>query len=269
MRSGQRLHPPPELDAYLCEEFKARLIGIKRSFESLLYIGPPLPQLQFYLSTLGAVKTLLTGGTQEQATTPNTSFFYGDTLPLQPGSYDLVISAFHLHAVPDIKTMLFQYRAALKPDGVMLCAFPGESTLHEIKQAAAQVDMALFNGAQPRVIPFLSLRAFAALMQEVGFELPVADMNHHLLTYETIADFWADLKDMGERSCLTPSRTGLLPPHYQEALERTLKKENDTFNVTLDLCFGQGWAPGEVRPKKLAPGQGIHSLKELLFKKSG
>src|SRR5437016_5782188 len=65
-----------------------------------------------------------------------------EVLPLQPESLDLAVSALAFQFVNDLPGVLAQIRRALRPDGLLLAAFPGGDTLTELRQsfAAAEVE---------------------------------------------------------------------------------------------------------------------------------
>ncbi len=263
-RAGKQLVYPEALADYFATEIQERLQGVKRSFPKILYQGPPLCSLVDFLDTQGDVTLLLNGGTQEELKNHKGQFFYEEVVPFSAASFDLVISVMHLHAVQDIQSFLFQYRALLNPDGMMLCIFPGNNTFQEIRTASMAVDMDFYGGAYSRTIPFLSLESLARLMQQVGFELPVVDVDRHSVDYESLRHVCQDLSEMGEQNFLEDKPRGLMTPRYFKRLEEELKKEKETFSVTLEFLFGQGWASGALDAKTLRPGQGKTSLKKIL-----
>src|ERR1700748_1760667 len=60
-----------------------------------------------------------------------------ETLPFQPESLDLAVSALALQFVNDLPGVLAQIRRALKPDGLLLAALLGGDTLTELRQRFA------------------------------------------------------------------------------------------------------------------------------------
>ncbi len=48
-----------------------------------------------------------------------------ETLPLAPGTFDLVVSCLGLHWLNDLPGAMVQCRRALRPDGLFLSAFLG------------------------------------------------------------------------------------------------------------------------------------------------
>src|SRR5450631_762568 len=70
----------------------------------------------------------------------------GETLPLQPESLDLIVSALGLQFVNDLPGVLAQIRRALKPDGLLLAATIGGETLTELRQCFAAAEAELEGG---------------------------------------------------------------------------------------------------------------------------
>ena len=100
-----------------------------------------------------------------------------ETLPLQPESLDLAVSALAFQFVNDLPGVLAQIRRALRPDGLLLAAMIGGDTLTELRQAFAQAEAECEGGVSPRVAPFADLRDVGALLQRAGFALPVTDVD--------------------------------------------------------------------------------------------
>ena len=63
-----------------------------------------------------------------------------ETLPLQPESLDLAVSALAFQFVNDLPGVLAQIRRALKPDGLLLAAMTGGDTLTELRQSFAAAE---------------------------------------------------------------------------------------------------------------------------------
>jgi SAM-dependent methyltransferase len=94
-----------------------------------------------------------------------------ETLPLQPESLDLAVSALAFQFVNDLPGVLAQIRRALKPDGLLLAAMIGGDTLTELRQSFAAAEAECEGGASPRVAPFADLRDVGALLQRAGLAL--------------------------------------------------------------------------------------------------
>src|SRR5208282_5326740 len=98
-----------------------------------------------------------------------------ELVPFGDASFDLVASNLVLHWTADLPGALVQLRRALKPDGLLLAAMLGGSTLVELRTALFEAELAEEGGVSPRVSPTTELSDAAALLQRAGFAMPVAD----------------------------------------------------------------------------------------------
>lgn len=190
-----------------------------------------------------------------------------DDLHLQPGTYDLAISAFGLHWSNDLPGTLVQIRQALKPDGLFMATLPGEGTLAELRESLIVAESSLSAGASLRVDPFTELRQAGTLLQRAGFALPVADIDKIVIRYGSVAALIADLRAMGATSALAgagkplpKSIMGRLEAVYGERFSDPDGRLRASFNI-IHLT---GWAPHESQQKPMKPGSGRVSLAAYL-----
>lgn len=190
-----------------------------------------------------------------------------DVLSLKEGAHDLVVHAMALHWANDPVGQLIQCNRALKPDGLMIAAFFGERTLHELRACIAQAEIAESGGLSPRVLPMGELRDLGGLLQRASFALPVADKSTKNVTYPSLERMVSDLRAMGESAALGArtrrfSRRALF--EATEALYRTHFSEDGRLKATFDLVFLTGWAPDASQPKPLMPGSAKTRLADAL-----
>jgi SAM-dependent methyltransferase len=191
-----------------------------------------------------------------------------ETLPFQPGSLDLVISALALQFVNDLPGVLAQIRRALRPDGLLLAAMIGGDTLTELRQAFAAAEAECEGGVSPRVAPFADLRDVGGLLQRAGFALPVTDLDHIVVRYDNAVALMADLRRMGATNILverrrTPTRRATLLRMAQIYAERFADPDG-RIRATYDVIWLSGWAPHESQPKPLQPGSAKASLEDAV-----
>src|SRR5258707_13499174 len=125
-----------------------------------------------------------------------------ETLPLQPQSLDLVVSALAFQFVNDLPGVLTQIRRALRPDGLLLAAMIGGDSRTELRQSFAAAEAECEGGVSPRVAPFADLRDIGGLLQRAGFALPVTDLDHIVVRYDNAFALMADLRRMGATNIL-------------------------------------------------------------------
>jgi SAM-dependent methyltransferase len=191
-----------------------------------------------------------------------------ESLPLQPGSIDLAVSALAFQFVNDLPGVLAQIRRALKPDGLLLAAMIGGDTLTELRQSFAAAEAQLEGGASPRVAPFADLREVGALLQRTGFALPVTDVDRIVVRYDSAFALMADLRRMGATNILlerrrAPTRRATLLRMAQVYGERFADPDG-RIRATFDVIWLSGWAPHESQQKPLRPGSAKASLAEAV-----
>jgi SAM-dependent methyltransferase len=191
-----------------------------------------------------------------------------ETLPLQPESLDLVVSALAFQFVNDLPGVLAQIRRALRPDGLLLAAMIGGDTLSELRQSFAAAEAECEGGVSPRVAPFADLRDVGALLQRAGFALPVTDVDRIVVRYDNAFALMADLRRMGATNVLverrhTPTRRATLLRMAQVYGERFADPDG-RIRATFDVIWLSGWAPHESQQTPLRPGSAKASLAEAV-----
>jgi SAM-dependent methyltransferase len=187
-----------------------------------------------------------------------------ETLPLQPGSLDLAVSALAFQFVNDLPGALAQIRRALRPDGLLLAAMLGGDTLTELRQSLAAAEAECEGGVSPRVFPFADLRDVGALLQRAGLALPVTDVDRVVVRYDSAFALMSDLRRMGATNILierrrTPTRRATLLRMAQIYAERFADPDG-RIRATFDVIWLSGWAPHESQQQPLRPGSAKASL---------
>ncbi len=191
-----------------------------------------------------------------------------EALPLAPGSIDLFASALALQWTNDLPGALIQIRAALRPDGLLLAAMTGGSTLAELREALTAAESELRGGASPRVMPAADVRDLGALLQRAGFALPVADREVLTVRYDSAFDLFRDLRAMGAANALPererrPAGRGLFLRAAEIYAER-FSDPDGRIRATFEIVSLSGWAPHESQQQPAKRGSGKVSLAEAL-----
>jgi SAM-dependent methyltransferase len=254
---AQKQGPATFLRDRVIEDLDERLSAVKRQFDAVADIWTPgegiLPRDRF------ASFTHLAPAQDE-------------TLPLQPESLDLALSALALQFVDDLPGVLAQIRRALKPDGLLLAAMIGGDTLTELRQSFAAAEAECEGGVSPRVAPFADLRDVGALLQRAGLALPVTDVDRVVARYADAFALMADLRRMGATNILrerrrTPTRRATMLRMAQVYAERFADPDG-RIRATFDIVWLSAWAPHESQQKPLRPGSARASL-EAAVKRAG
>jgi NADH dehydrogenase [ubiquinone] 1 alpha subcomplex assembly factor 5 len=167
-------------------------------------------------------------------------------IPFGDASVDLAASCLALHWCADLPGALIQLRRALKPDGLLLAAMLGGSTLVELRTALFEAELAEDGGVSPRVSPTAELGDAAGLLQRAGLAMPVADSETITVTYPDLPALMRDLRGMGETNALAARRRFLSRATLARAGTIYAERFSDAegrIAATFEILFLTGWAP--------------------------
>ncbi|WP_273754818.1 MULTISPECIES: methyltransferase domain-containing protein [unclassified Bartonella] len=186
-----------------------------------------------------------------------------------PQNYcDLIVSLLSLQLTNDTPGVLSQIKNTLKPDGLLLAVMTGAGTLKELRECLLQAEIEIYGGASPRIYPFVDIRDAGALLQRVGFALPVTDVEEITIRYNTMFDLMHDLKAMGMQNALiNRSRRPVSKRFFLRAAEIYAQKFSDPdgrIRAHFSFIWLSGWAPHPNQQKPLHPGSGQISLTDVL-----
>jgi SAM-dependent methyltransferase len=244
-----------------------RLAEVTRAFSKVALIGTGAGVVAAALRPDGAGLTQL-DPSPVMAAAAGGSVLTGETLPLEAGAHDLIVSTLLLHIANDPVGQLIQMRNALRPDGLMLAALFGGQTLNELRASLAEAEVECEGGLSPRVAPMAEIRDLGGLLQRAGFALPVADSERLVVTYATPLHLMRELRAMGETNILTarrrqPMRRATLM-RACEIYARHFGAPDGRVRATFEIIFLTGWSPGPGQPKALRPGSAAARLADAL-----
>ena len=249
-----RLDPATFLLDRISEDMAERLVAVLRDFSEVVEIWTPgsvfRPHWPF-----DQFQSITNIGLHDSD---------GEVLPLQPGSIDLALSALAFQFVNDLPGVLAQIRRALKPDGLLMAAMLGGDTLTELRQSFAAAEAEVEGGVSPRVAPFADLRDVGALLQRAGFALPVTDVDHIVVRYDSAFALMHDLRRMGATNILmerrrAPTRRATML-RMTEIYRERFSDPDGRIRATFDVIWLSGWAPHESQQQPLKPGSAKVSL---------
>lgn len=189
-------------------------------------------------------------------------------LPIKKSSLDIIISFFNLHSSNDIPGILFQINQSLKPNGLFMgCLFVGD-TLKELRFCLAKAEEEITKGISPRISPFADLQDLSNLLQRANFNLPVADIDRHKVTYDNPIKLMNDLREMGETNILKEKQKTFF---RKDILERSMEIYKENFSLenqkifaTFEIAWLIGWKYHDSQQKPLQPGSGQKNLAEAV-----
>lgn len=244
-----------------------RLGDIKRTYPTVLLMGGRhSPEVEEELIQAGQIKTLVVSDPSD-AFCP-TLCMDEEQLPFKTGIFDLVLSPFSLHHVNDVPGALIQMRQALKPDGLMLAAFPGGESLIELRQSFMKTEIEHRNGARMRVHPFIDKQQAAELIQRGQYALPVVDSERIVVTYDNAFRLMQDLRYMGETNSLHMRDRSLTGKNLMLEMAKIyaadFSEPDGQIRATFEMIFLSGWSPHASQQQPLRPGSAQSRLAAAL-----
>ena len=246
------------LRAAMLDGIGERLDSVTRDFVDVLDLGcfdgaflPP-PGATVTRIDAGAVFARQVGGIRAEE----------DILPVEPASFDLVVSAGVLDSVNDVPGTLMQIRRALRPDGLFLGAFVGGQSLGQARAAFREAEA---DRPAARFHPMIDVRAAGDLLVRAGFALPVADGETLSVRYADLFGLIADLRGMAASNVLR-GRVPLTRRVVAAAAQAFADRADPDGRVAerFDLVFLTGWSPAPDQPKPARRGSATTSLASAL-----
>ena len=271
-RRAATLGPSTFLVERVAEDLSDRLGAVLRRFGCAVDLGTPTDAVRRALAASGKVDTIVAAHEPVAGSVAGDAYLAvaadEEALPFRDASVDLVVSALALQFVNDLPGTLVQIRRALRPDGLLLAALAGGTTLMELRQAFAAAEAEIEDGVSPRVVPFADVRDMGMLLQRAGFALPVTDVDRITVRYVSPIALMQDLRRMGATNpLLERSRRPLKRATLSRMMEIYAERFSDDdgrIRATFEIVWLSGWAPHESQQKPLAPGSARQRLADAL-----
>lgn len=246
------------LRAAMLDGIADRLESVTRKFHDVLDLGcfdgsfGPPPGAAVTRIDAGAVFAMSAGGIQADE----------DALPVEPASFDMIVSAGVLDSVNDVPGALTQIRRALRPDGLFLGAFVGGQSLAQARAAFREAES---ERPAARFHPMIDVRSAGDLLMRAGFALPVADGETLNVRYPDLFGLIADLRGMAAGNVLR-GRVPLTRGALSRAAHAFAKRADPDGRIAerFDVIFLTGWAPSPDQPQPARRGSATASLASAL-----
>ncbi len=265
IRAARRFAEHDFLHREIAERLLDRLADIRREFPLALLQGGAADWLSPLLAGRFGIRRVVG---MDMAGRGQALVADEDLLPLAEGRFDLALCLLNLHWVNDLPGALVQLRRALKPDGLLLAALFGGETLTELRQAWLAAESELEGGAGPHVSPMVATYDGAALLQRVGFALPVADAERITVTFPDPFALLRDLRGMGEANALIGRRKGFTRRatlfRMAEIYAQRFGLPDGRIPATFEVVMLTGWSPDASQQKPLRPGEAKLRLADAL-----
>ena len=205
-------------------------------------------------------------------------------LPFPDGTFDLVLSSASIHWVNDLPGLLAEAKRVLKPDGCLMFAMVGGSTLSELRSSLVLAEMERDGGVSTHVGPFVDFADVGTLLTAAGFTLPTVDIDTIKLGFPHAMVLMEHLQRMGEGNACASRRgttnnsdgTSTGPRMGADAFlsaaciyDSMYKLEvddgvydNDSVEASVQIIYAIGWTPHESQQKPLERGSASHKVGE-------
>jgi SAM-dependent methyltransferase len=163
----------------------------------------------------------------------NLTFIYTlrGCFPIKEHSFDLIISLNDINYSIDPLNYLKKLKDLLRPKGVFLGIFPGENSFQELRTGMAYAEDQLLGGISPRIIPTISLKDAAFLVQQAGFYYPVADIDRYKVIHKSLTDLMKDLRLW--------NGTNVLRERYKKPLQKAFwQKLQEFYSMYFSVSIG-------------------------------
>lgn len=251
-----------------CDDLLDRLAPITRKFGKALIMGPDARKLPDKARSAEGLFDFTR--TSTLVADSDAALLDPENLHLPRDDYDLIVSILDLQIINDVPGFLARIRAHLAPDGLMLLAAIGGSSLQELRTAWLSADAEISGGAYARIAPFIDVRDAGGLLQRAGFALPMADIEHHNVRYGSPLALMRELHGLGATNPLVDRPKNMATKSLFAAVDAAYRAEavdpDGRVRVTLEILWLLGWAPHESQQKPLAPGSAKVSLAQALSK---
>ena len=203
-------------------------------------------------------------------------------LPFPDGTFDLVLSSASIHWVNDLPGLLAEAKRVLKPDGCLMFAMIGGSTLSELRSSLVLAEMERDGGVSTHVGPFVDFADVGTLLTAAGFTLPTVDIDTIKLGYPNAMVLMEHLQRMGEgNACASRrgttnagDRTGprmgtdaflsaacIYDSMYKLEVDDGVY-DNDSVEASVQIIYAIGWTPHESQQKPLDRGSATRKVGE-------
>lgn len=220
-----------------------RIADVRRDFASALLVGAPDPGWPERLrSHCGKVTVIDPGPAFARAA--NGIQAAEDSLDLEPGSFDLVVTVGTLDTVNDLPGALLRLRLLLRPDSLLIGAIGGGDTLPRLRRAMRAADAAA-GSASPHVHPRVEPAGLAQLLSAAGLAMPVVDVDRLNASYSGLRRLVADLRGMGATNILSARPRTALGRKALEAAEQEFMRGASGGRAveTFEILHFAGWSP--------------------------
>ncbi|MEE8482791.1 MAG: malonyl-ACP O-methyltransferase BioC [Acidiferrobacterales bacterium] len=180
-----------------------------------------------------------------------------ESLPVASNSIDLIFSNLALQWC-DPDAVFGEFARVLRPGGTIFFSTFGPNTLHELRQAWADVN------ESPHVHDFIDMHDLGDALMRAGLLEPVMDRENLVVDYADVTAVMRDLKGVGAHNVAPERSRGLSGKttfmKFRAAYEALAK--NGRIPATYDAIYGHAWA-GQPRQDNFFDGAHHISISDI------
>ena len=223
-----------------------RLALIRRRFTAALLIGCPDPAWPIQLERIADHVTVVDPGAAFSSAAGGRQL--NEDEQRLHGEFDLCVAIGTLDTVNQLPLALANIRAAMVPDGLLIGAISGGNTLPRLRAAIRDAD-SIMGGASPRIHPRIDGPSLCGLLTDVGFVMPVIDVDKVSVNYASLRRLVSDLRAMGATNVLHDRSKIPLSRPALAAAERNFNPRDRSSRTTevFEILHFAAWTPAERR----------------------
>lgn len=161
-----------------------------------------------------------------------------EALPIKPDTVDLIVSNLMLQWCNDLEKTFTGFHQVLASNGLLLFSTLGPDTLQEVRQSWQSVDEA------PHTSSFMDMHDIGDALLKAGFIDPVTDMEVITMTYSSVRQLMADIKQTGASNAHSQQVKGLMGKKKFATFEKNyqdFKTDEGLFPATWEIIYGHAW----------------------------
>jgi malonyl-CoA O-methyltransferase len=170
-------------------------------------------------------------------------------LPLAADAVDLIWS--NLALGPRTEVGLFnEWHRVLAIGGLVMFSAYGPDTLMELRSAFAAF------GEPARIHTFADMHDLGDQLVGAGFADPVMEMERLTMTYTTVEQLFADLRDTGQSNAMIGRHRGLTGKARWRTLLGNFEalRRDGRLSVTIEVVYGHAW---KAQPRRTVDGSAV------------
>ena len=173
-----------------------------------------------------------------------------ESLPLHPGSVDMIFSNLSLQWCNDLDQTLSEFCRVLKPGGLLMFSTFGPDTLKELRDSWSKVDQ------YSHVNAFLDMHDIGDALVRARFANPVMDVERYTLTYPDVNKLMRDLKNIGAHNVMAGRPHGLTGKGRLQRLIAAYEayRKQGSLPASYEVVYGHAWAPETTARQKVQDG---------------